>query len=68
MKTQKELKLASIEFLKELKSEGVEPKRYAFELSLYLKSLASIERSSIAITMAADRALIASIVDEFNKK
>jgi hypothetical protein len=67
MKTQKELEQASVEYLDELKSEGIEPKRYAFELSTYLKSLASIERSSIAMAMAADRVLIAKIVKEFNK-
>jgi hypothetical protein len=54
MKSKEEIESLVKEYLAELKSENVDPKRFGFEISTYLKSLASNDRNPIAAQLAAD--------------
>jgi hypothetical protein len=52
------------EYLVELKDEGVDPKRFGFEISTYLKSLASMDRNPIAAELAKDFEAIKKITED----
>lgn len=68
MKSREEIESLVQEYLLELKSEKVDPSRFGFEISTYLKSLASMERNPIASDLANDADAIARMINSSTKK
>lgn len=63
MKSREEIESLVEEYLVELKEEKVDPKRFIFEISTYLKSLASMDRNPIASELSADFEAIKKIIE-----
>lgn len=64
MKSREELQALVQEYLIELKEEKVDPKRFGFEISTYLKSLASMDRNPIAADLAKDTEAIRKMIEK----
>lgn len=62
MRNEKELESEALTYLADLKTDKVKPEKFVFEISLYLKSLYSIERNPIALKLSLDFDWIRSIV------
>ena len=63
MKSKKEIESLVQEYLIELKNEKVNRDRFGFEVSTYLKSLASMDRNPIADDLAHDNDAIAKLIN-----
>ena len=68
MKSMKEIESLVQEYLIELKDEKVNQDRFGFEISTYLKSLASMDRNPIAADLAKDTNAIARLINLSTKK
>mgnify|MGYP000226281617 CR=1 FL=1 len=68
MKTKEEIESLIQEYLIELKNEKVNQDRFGFEISTYLKSLASMDRNPIAADLAKDTNEIARLISQSTKK
>ena len=68
MKSMKEIESLVQEYLIELKDEKVNQDRFGFEISTYLKSLASMDRNPIAADLAKDTNAIAKLITLSTKK
>ena len=68
MKTKEEIESLIQEYLIELKDEKVNQDRFGFEISTYLKSLASMDRNPIAADLAKDTNEIARFINQSTKK
>ena len=68
MKSMKEIESLVQEYLIELKDEKVNQDRFGFEISTYLKSLASMDRNPIAADLAKDTNAIAMLINLSTKK
>lgn len=68
MRSKEEIEDLVKEYLVELKAEKVDPNRFGFEVSTYLKSLASMDRDPIAAELANDSNAIAKLISPITKK
>ena len=68
MKSRKEIEDLVQEYLIELKGEKVNQDRFGFEISTYLKSLASMDRNPFAANLANDAEAIAKFVNISTRK